>query len=43
MEIGFDLINGLSLGAEYVSGIDEEFDNTIIVDILIFRLLIQWS
>jgi hypothetical protein len=42
MFIGFDLINGVALGIEYIS-CDDEYQHTIIIDLLIVRLLIQWS
>mgnify|MGYP005855182355 FL=1 len=41
MQISIDLINGIAVGVEFVPE-SEENENTIIVDIIIFRLLIQW-
>lgn len=41
MQISMDLINGIAVGAEFVPE-SEEHENTIIVDIIIFRFLIQW-
>lgn len=43
MTIDMDLICGVSLGAEFVNAIPEEdIPPTIILDIIIFRFLIQW-
>lgn len=42
MDIGFDLINGISVGIEFVPAA-EEYDNTIILDVFIIRLLFQWA
>lgn len=42
MKFSMDLINGVAIGMEYVPGC-EEHENTIIVDLVIIRLLIQWS
>jgi len=41
MSVTLDLINGISVGLEYLSA-NEEHENTIIVDLLVIRLLIQW-
>jgi hypothetical protein len=41
MDIGIDLINGISVGIEFVPATDE-YDNTIVLDVVIIRLLIQW-
>lgn len=43
MEITFEPINGICLGAEYIHADDpEEEFNTFLVDIFIFRVIIQW-
>lgn len=42
MLISFDLINGISLGMEYVNSIDEDFQHTVILDLLLVRFLFQW-
>ncbi len=42
MAVTADLINGIAVGVEYLPGEDEEFYNTVILDLLIIRLLIQW-
>lgn len=43
MNVGMDLICGISLGFEFVEAIPEEdIPRTLIVDILIFRFLIEW-
>lgn len=41
MDISLDVINGISAGVEFVRG-DEEFTNTLVIDIFIIRFLIQW-
>lgn len=41
MNISYDLINGINVGIEYVGG-DEEFENTVILDLVIIRILFQW-
>jgi len=41
MNVSFDMINGINVGIEYVQG-DEDFENTIILDVFIVRLLFQW-
>lgn len=42
MDIGYDLINGISLGIEFISASEDE-PNTIILDLLILRFLFQWD
>lgn len=39
MSIGLDIINGVSVGIEFIPGADE---NTVIIDCLVIRLLLQW-
>lgn len=39
--ISFDFINGISVGVEYVPK-NEEFNTTIIIDVVIFRIIYQW-
>lgn len=43
MEITFEPINGITVGGEYIQADDpaEEF-NTFLIDIFIFRIIIQW-
>jgi hypothetical protein len=43
VQVSFDSIYGLSLGIEYLPGIEEDDEKTIIVDLLIIRLLVQWQ
>lgn len=39
-----DLINGIAVGIEFVPEIqDEGIPHTVILDLVIFRLLIQWA
>jgi hypothetical protein len=42
MKFTFDTICGINLGIEYLPGA-EDYDNTIIVDLLLVRLLVQWQ
>lgn len=42
MEISFDFIHGIAFGIEYVPAFEDQ-DNTVILDIAIFRFLFQWS
>lgn len=43
MSISWDFIQGLALGCEYVEAAPElGHPSTVIVDVLIIRLLIQW-
>jgi hypothetical protein len=42
MLISFDFINGVSVGMEYVDSVDEDFEHTIILDLLLVRFLFQW-
>lgn len=41
MQFSVDLINGVAIGVEFIAEC-EEHENTLIIDILIFRFLIQW-
>lgn len=41
MDLSIDLINGVSVGLEFIPADEDEY-NTIIVDCVILRLLIQW-
>ena len=41
MFMSFDLINGINVGCEYVGG-DEDYENTVILDLFILRVLFQW-
>lgn len=44
VSLQFSIINGLSVGAEYVSGEVADLDqDTIVVDLLILRFLFQWD
>lgn len=44
MFISTDWINGISIGIEYVPENDEEdYDQTLILDLLVIRLLFQWQ
>lgn len=44
MVMDMDLINGIAVGIEFVPAIREEgIPHTVILDLLIFRLLIQWA
>ena len=40
--VTFDTVYGISLGIEYMPGA-EDYEHTIIVDLLIIRLLVQWQ
>jgi len=42
MNIGLDVITGVSCGFEYVAPTDDEDMNTLLIDIFIIRLLIMW-
>jgi len=42
MSISLDMINGISVGIEYLPA-GEDHDQTIIVDLFVIRLLFQWS
>ena len=42
MSITLDLINGICFGVEYLPAA-EDYEQTIIVDLFVIRLLIQWS
>jgi len=42
MNIGLDVITGVSCGVEYVTPIDDECEHVLMVDIFIIRLLFMW-
>lgn len=42
MNIGLDLITGVSCGIEYVAPNDEGEGHTLLVDIFVIRLLFMW-
>jgi hypothetical protein len=41
ISLGLDLINGINVGIEYLPAC-EDYDHTVIVDLLVVRLLFQW-
>ena len=43
MDFTVDLINGISVGAEYVPSQEEDELNSFVIDIVLLRLLFQWE
>lgn len=42
MTVEYDVINGFCLGIEYVPE-TEDYEQAIILDLLLIRILIQWT
>lgn len=41
MQIDFEIFNGISVGFELVPA-DDEYLNTLVIDVVFIRILIQW-